>query len=65
MATETTETRTRPGRCPIHGEITAEKVLPRLRFPYVVFATWRAIASLRPYRCPSCGARAAVARASA
>ncbi len=58
MPTANSETRTRPGRCPVHGEVTAEKTLPKLRFPFVVFATRRAIASMRPYRCPTCGAKA-------
>lgn len=58
MATAKTETRTRPGRCPAHGEVMAQKVLPKVRFPFLVFLVLRWIAIAKPYRCPTCGAKA-------
>jgi len=52
------ETHTRPGTCPTHGQVTAEKQVPTLKFPLVVTGVARAAASIRPYRCPECGAKA-------
>lgn len=58
MTTTDTETRTRQGTCPTHGRVTAQKEVPKLRFPLVVTGTARAVAAMRPYRCPDCGAKA-------
>jgi hypothetical protein len=59
MATRT-DTRTRPGHCAIHGDVTAEKAVPKFKFPFViVFLVRRLMVALQPYRCPTCGARAA------
>lgn len=58
MATIDNEIRTRPGTCPTHGRVTAEKKVPKLKFPFAVSATARAAAVMRPYRCPDCGAKA-------
>ena len=58
MATTRTDTRTRLGRCPVHGDVTAEKAVPQFKFPFViVFLARRLIAAFQPYRCPACGAR--------
>lgn len=51
------ETRTRPGTCPTHGPVAAEKKVPKLKFPIVVTGIARGAAAMRPYRCPDCGAR--------
>jgi hypothetical protein len=51
------ETRTRRGECPTHGQVTAEKHVPKLKFPFVVTGIARLAAQLRPYRCRDCGAR--------
>ncbi|HLM84578.1 MAG TPA: hypothetical protein VK272_00165 [Solirubrobacteraceae bacterium] len=60
MPTDNANTRTRPGRCPTHGEVAAQKEIPQFKFPFViVFLVRRALAALRPYRCPTCGAKAA------
>jgi hypothetical protein len=59
MAMFNTETRTRAARCPTHGPVTAEKQIPKLKFPFVITGLWRWLAALRPYRCPTCGAKAA------
>jgi hypothetical protein len=58
MATAKTETRTRPGRCPTHGDVSAQKVIPKLRFPFFVYLVLRWIAMAKPYRCPTCGEKA-------
>lgn len=51
------EARTRPGTCPEHGHVQAVKELPAIRFPFLITAPARALAALRPYRCPSCGGK--------
>jgi hypothetical protein len=51
------ETHTRQGTCPTHGQVTAEKKVPKLKFPFVVTAVARAAAAMRPYRCPECAAK--------
>lgn len=58
MTTIDNEIRTRPGTCPTHGRVTAEKQVPKLKFPFAVSAPARAVAAMRPYRCPDCGAKA-------
>jgi hypothetical protein len=55
MAMIDLETRTREGRCPAHGSVTAEKQLPKLKFPFVITGVARGLASARAYRCPACG----------
>jgi hypothetical protein len=57
MPTIDNETRTRRGACPIHGEVTAEKQVPMLKFPIVVTGIARGAAAIRAYRCPECGAK--------
>jgi hypothetical protein len=59
MSMFNTETRTRAARCPTHGPVTAEKQVPKLKFPFVITGFWRGFLALRPYRCPTCGAKAA------
>lgn len=56
--TPTDDVRTRQGIRPIHGPVTAEKPLPKLKFPFMVTVPARAAAAMRPYRCPQCGAKA-------
>ena len=58
MAMIENETRTQPRTCPVHGPVDAEKALPKLKFPFLLTGPARTLASLRPYRCPSCGAAA-------
>ena len=50
-----TEIQTRSGRCATHGEVEATREVPTAHFPFVVFAIRRALASRRPFRCPTCG----------
>lgn len=57
MATLATETRTRQGTCPEHGQVRAVKELPKIQFPFMLTAPARGFAALRPYHCPACGAK--------
>jgi hypothetical protein len=51
------ETRTRAGTCPTHGQVKAEKQLPKLKFPFIITGVARGLAAARPYNCPTCGAK--------
>jgi hypothetical protein len=51
------EVRTRQGSCAAHGQVTAEKRVPKIKFPFFVTGAARGAASVRPFRCPSCGAK--------
>jgi hypothetical protein len=53
-----TETETRSGRCADHGQVTATRELPTLRFPYLYWSIVRARAKRGPFVCPTCGAPA-------
>ena len=57
MATIENQTQTRRGECPTHGQVTAEKQVPKLKFPIVVTGPARLAAAFRPYRCRECGAK--------
>jgi len=58
MTTIDNEIRARPGTCPTHGRVTAEKKVPKLTFPFLITVPARAAAAVRAYRCPECGAKA-------
>jgi hypothetical protein len=58
MAMIENETRTRQAQCPTHGDVRAEKKVPKIKFPFLVTAPARGLAALRPYRCPTCSAKA-------
>jgi hypothetical protein len=49
------EVQTQRGRCATHGDVLATREIPRMGFPFIVFAIRRAIAKKRPYLCPECG----------
>jgi hypothetical protein len=51
------ETRTRQAACPRHGNVTAVKRVPQIRFPFFVTGVARGAAELRRFRCPSCGTK--------
>lgn len=61
MAMIENETRTRPGTCPTHGRVTAEKRVPKIKFPFIVTGAARALAARRPYRCPTCQSKTSAA----
>jgi hypothetical protein len=59
MPAKTPNISTRPGHCPTHGDVQAQKTIPTFKFPFViVFLVRRAIAAFAPYRCPQCGVKA-------
>jgi len=49
------EVQTQRGRCATHGDVEATREMPRMGFPFIVFAIRRAMAKKRPYLCPECG----------
>jgi ABC-2 type transport system permease protein len=51
------ETRVRRGTCGTHGSVNGEKQVPKVKFPFFITGVARGLASLRPYRCPDCGAK--------
>ena len=51
-----TEVQTRTGRCPTHGSVEATRQIPKIQFPYIVYALRRSFAKRRPFVCPTCAA---------
>ena len=51
-----TQVQTQAGRCPSHGSVQATREVPKMGFPFIVYAIWRAVAQRRPFCCPTCGA---------
>jgi len=51
-----TEIQTQAGRCSTHGTVEAAREVPKMGFPFFVYAIRRAIAQRRPFLCPECGA---------
>jgi hypothetical protein len=52
------EIQTRAARCPTHGMVEATRHVPRIQFPFVVYAVRRSRAKRRPFLCPICQAQA-------
>jgi hypothetical protein len=52
----TKEIQTFAGRCSTHGTVEAMREVPKMGFPFFVYAIWRAVAQRRPFLCPECGA---------
>ena len=50
-----TEVEIRTGRCAAHGTVEATREMPRVSFPFVLYAIRRAQARKRPFLCPDCG----------
>jgi hypothetical protein len=50
------EVQTRSGRCPTHGPVEGRREIPRIQFPFIVYAWRRWLAKRRPFQCPECGA---------
>jgi hypothetical protein len=51
------EVQTQSGRCATHGTVQATREVPKMGFPFVVYAIWRAIARRRPFLCPEMRSR--------
>jgi hypothetical protein len=49
------ELQTQTGRRADHGTVQATREIPRMGFPFIVYAIWRSLAKRRPFRCPQCG----------
>lgn len=50
-----TEVETQTGRCATHGTVEATREIPKMGFPFIVYAVRRARAKRRPFLCPDCG----------
>jgi predicted RNA-binding Zn-ribbon protein involved in translation (DUF1610 family) len=57
------EVQTKAGRCSAHGEVQATREIPKMAFPFVVYAIWRSVAQRRSFHCPECGAAVQAGRA--
>ncbi len=51
-----TEVQTETGRCSTHGTVEATREIPRMGFPFIVYAILRSRAQRKPFLCPECGA---------
>ncbi len=54
-----------PGTCRTHGHVTAEKQIPKLKFPFFITGLARGLAVARRYHCPNCGAKTSKTSATA
>jgi len=52
----TKEVQTQTGQCSTHGAVEATREVPKMGFPFFVYAIWRAVVQRRPFLCPECGA---------
>jgi len=50
-----TEVQTQTGQCVTHGTVQATREIPKMRFPFIVYAFWRSRAKRKPFLCPECG----------
>jgi hypothetical protein len=49
------ETETQTGRCATHGTVQATRDIPKMGFPFIVYAYMRSRAKRKPFLCPECG----------
>lgn len=50
-----TEVQTQTGRCATHGTVQATREIPKMGFPFIVYASLRSRAKRKPFLCPECG----------
>jgi hypothetical protein len=50
-----TETETLTGQCTAHGTVEATRDIPKMGFPFILYAYLRSRARRKPYLCPECG----------
>jgi hypothetical protein len=50
-----TEVQTQTGQCVTHGMVQAEREIPKMGFPFIVYAFMRSRAKRKPFLCPECG----------
>jgi len=46
----------RTGQCSTHGQVEATKEIPKVSFPFLIWAVVRLRSTMQPYSCPECGA---------
>jgi hypothetical protein len=51
-----TEVETQTGQCATHGTVEATREIPKMGFPFIVYAILRSRAKHKPFLCPECGA---------
>jgi hypothetical protein len=50
-----TEIQTQTGRCATHGTVQATRDIPKMGFPFILYAYLRSRAKRKPFLCPECG----------
>jgi hypothetical protein len=50
-----TEIQTQTGQCVTHGTVQATREIPKMGFPFIVYAFLRSRAKRKPFTCPECG----------
>jgi hypothetical protein len=50
-----TETQTQTGRCATHGTVQATRDIPKMGFPFILYAYLQSRAKRKPFLCPECG----------
>jgi hypothetical protein len=50
-----TETQTQTGHCATHGTVQASRDIPRMGFPFILYAYLRSRDKRKPFLCPECG----------
>jgi hypothetical protein len=54
MSSRNVEIEVRSGTCATHGSVEATREIPRMGFPFAVFAVRRWVARRKPFVCPEC-----------
>ena len=49
------EVQTHTGQCVTHGTVQASREIPKMGFPFIVYAFLRSRAKRKPFLCPECG----------
>ena len=49
------EVQIQAGQCETHGRVQATREIPKMGFPFVVYAFLRSRAKRKPFLCPECG----------
>jgi hypothetical protein len=50
-----TEVQTQTGQCATHGTVQGTREIPKMGFPFIVYAIVRSRAKRKPFLCPECG----------
>ena len=49
------EVQTQTGQCGTHGAVQATREIPKMGFPFILYAFLRSRAKRKPFTCPECG----------